>query len=67
MEENNSQDTLLTIKEVATLLKVDKQQVYRYMKTDIDPLPYVLVSDKTRRIRKKDFTYWVARKVINSI
>jgi excisionase family DNA binding protein len=55
---------VLTVSETAEYLQVSRAQVYVFMNRQVNPLPYVQISDSTRRVRKQDIIDWMARDVV---
>lgn len=55
---------VMTIKEVAEYLQVSEAQVYTYMNQNVNPLPSVLLSKGTRRIKKQEVINWMARQAL---
>jgi len=52
---------LLTINEVATALGVSRAKVYKFIKSEKNPLPVIYLSERTPRIRKEDLDIWIER------
>lgn len=53
-------EELLTINEVAEILKVKKREVYRYIKRTRFPLPASQISDETYRVRRQALYDWLS-------
>lgn len=54
----DQEEQLLTYKEVAEYLHVSITQVYRYVKEPMNPLPRIVLSPGTVRIRMRDLIAW---------
>jgi len=54
----DQENQLLTYKEVAEYLHVSVAQVYRYVKESVNPLPRIVLSPGTIRIRMRDLIAW---------
>ncbi len=54
-----SNNELLTVQEIAEILKVTEASVYSYMKRKINPLPSMKLSPQVIRIRKEEFKKWL--------
>lgn len=53
---------LLTITQVAQILKVSRNQVYIYINDTEHPLPILHLSERTPRVQREALTKWVAEK-----
>ena len=60
MVEMSTEEQLLTYKEAAEYLKVSVDQVYRYVKDKTNPLPRIVLSPGSIRIRREDLLAWVS-------
>ena len=56
-----NEEKILTLQEVAEYLKVSVEQVYRFVKRDDNPLPVIIISDKTKRVRMSDLQAWLLK------
>lgn len=54
-------EELLTIDQTAEYLQVTRAQIYLFFKRKVNPLPYIQVSEQTRRIDKKDLFLWLKK------
>ena len=54
-----SNNELLTVQEIAEILKVTEASVYSYMKRKINPLPALKLSAQVIRIRVDEFKKWL--------
>lgn len=60
-EEATKKADVLTLREVAKYLKISVAQVYRYVDREINPLPVIFISDKTKRVRRVDLEKWLTK------
>jgi excisionase family DNA binding protein len=56
-----NEEKILTLQEVAEYLKVSVEQVYRFVKRDDNPLPVIIISDKTKRVRMSELQAWLSQ------
>lgn len=53
------QEEYMTITETAKYLKVSKVQLYRLMYKDPNPIPFVSLGEKSKRINLRDLKNWL--------
>jgi hypothetical protein len=50
---------IMTLAEVAEYLHISLAQVYRFVDREVNPLPVIFISDKTKRVRITDLQSWL--------
>jgi predicted DNA-binding transcriptional regulator AlpA len=60
MNEGTEQQ-ILTLAEVADYLHISLAQVYRFVDREVNPLPVIFISDKTKRVRMTDLQNWLTQ------
>ena len=59
IEQTIEEDKLMTIEEVASILKVKRSTVSLYINREFKPLPVIYLTNNSIRISTKDFKVWL--------
>jgi excisionase family DNA binding protein len=62
---NMENKDLLTIDEVAEILKISRATVYTFINNKENPIPVVYLSDRTPRVKADELGRWVDRQTAN--
>jgi predicted DNA-binding transcriptional regulator AlpA len=60
-EGTEGKSDILTLPEVAEYLHVGLAQVYRFIDREVNPLPVIFISDRTKRVRVSDLEGWLTQ------
>ena len=64
---NNPSHQIMTLPEVAEYLKISIEQVYRFINREKNPMPVILISDKTKRVRMADLQLWLSSQIDDDV